>query len=221
MSVAAITARMQAIELRMEQLAPSVWRQAAGLGQAGAGDGTTDFSGVLHAALATDAQDAAGGPGGASPLDAVWAPSRPGASGATTTAARGTLVDNGATGADVVADARRYLGVPYVFGGTTTSGLDCSGLVQKVFGDLGVTVPRLVTGQMTMGVAVSSLAQAKPGDLIVADGGNHIAIYAGDGEIIEAPRPGLTVRERGNWITAANTVTIRRIVPGQSQAVAR
>jgi cell wall-associated NlpC family hydrolase len=71
---------------------------------------------------------------------------------------------------------------------------------------------------MAMGVAVPSLAQAEPGDLIVADGGNHIAIYAGDGRIIEAPRPGLNVRERSNWITASNTVTIRRIVPQAAAA---
>ncbi len=65
-----------------------------------------------------------------------------GALGATDGATGGTP-----TGADVVADAKKYLGVPYVFGGTSASGLDCSGLVQRVFKDLGIDVPRLVSGQ--------------------------------------------------------------------------
>jgi len=77
----------------------------------------------------------------------------------------------GPTGADVVADARRYLGVPYVLGGTTAAGgMDCSGLVQTVFKDLGVTdVARGVHGQMTQGEPVASLADARPGDEITIE----------------------------------------------------
>ncbi|HEU0257035.1 MAG TPA: C40 family peptidase [Microbacteriaceae bacterium] len=211
MSIAAIVTRMQQIAAGIQRLGadgaytsgvPGASALATAAAPVGSGP---DFAGALAQALT-----------GAAPSSA--APAVHVAAGAPATAVAGAVVDNGTTGADVVADARKYLGVPYVFGGTTTAGLDCSGLVQKVFGDLGISVPRLVTGQMKVGVAVPSLAQAQPGDLIVADGGDHIAIYAGDGQIIEAPHPGLSVRERSDWITAANTVTIRRIVPSASSA---
>lgn len=101
---------------------------------------------------------------------------------------------NGATGADVVADAKKYLGVPYVWGGTDpASGFDCSGLVQHVFKDLGVSVPRLVRDQMNAGQTVASLAAAKPGDLLVMNGVEHIGIYLGNNQYLHAPEPGQKV----------------------------
>ena len=124
------------------------------------------------------------------------------------------------TGADVVADAKKYLGVPYVFGGTTASGLDCSGLVQRVFKDLGIDVPRLVSGQSTVGTEVPSLAQAQPGDLIVTNGGEHIVIYAGDGKVIHAPSEGRNVSLVDNWMNDSDIVTIRRVVPQAAPAAA-
>jgi cell wall-associated NlpC family hydrolase len=122
----------------------------------------------------------------------------------------------GVTGADVVADAKKYLGVPYVFGGTSASGLDCSGLVQRVFKDLGIDVPRLVSGQSTVGTEVPSLAQAQPGDIIVTNGGEHIVIYAGDGKVIHAPSEGRNVSLVDNWMKDSDIVTIRRVVPQAS-----
>lgn len=122
------------------------------------------------------------------------------------------------TGADVVADAKKYLGVPYVFGGTSASGLDCSGLVQRVFKDLGIDVPRLVSGQSTVGTEVPSLAQAQPGDLIVTNGGEHIVIYAGDGKVIHAPSEGRTVSLVNNWMSDSDIVTIRRVLPQAAPA---
>lgn len=135
------------------------------------------------------------------------------ASGQMVTPSAGQMVDNGTTGADIVADAQQYIGVPYVFGGTTTSGMDCSGLVQRVYEDNGIQLPRLVSGQSTIGESVPSLADAEPGDIISCDGGNHIVIYAGNGMIIQAPKPGGQVEEVPNWITQSNVVSIRRIVP--------
>lgn len=126
----------------------------------------------------------------------------------------------GATGAGVVAAATKYLGVPYVLGGTDSSGIDCSGLVQRVFSDLGVEVPRLVSGQMTVGEEVPSLAQARPGDLIVLHGGDHIAIYAGDNKIIHAPYEGRTVSLQERYFSESEVVTIRRIVPAGTGSAA-
>ncbi|MEN2741487.1 C40 family peptidase [Microbacterium sp. X-17] len=141
-----------------------------------------------------------------------------GTTGAQVTPAAGQQANNGTTGADIVADARKYLGVPYVFGGTTSAGLDCSGLVQRVYGDMGISLPRLVSGQSTIGQSVPSLADAQPGDLIVCNGGEHIVIYAGNGKIIQAPKPGGQVEEMDNWISPSNVVTIRRIVPTATAA---
>jgi len=106
----------------------------------------------------------------------------------------------GTDGARVVAEAKKYLGVPYVWGGTTEKGLDCSGLVQLVYRNLGYELPRVSADQARAGTAVGSLAEAQPGDLIAWDnssrnnGADHIAIYIGDGKMIEAPRTGLDVR---------------------------
>jgi cell wall-associated NlpC family hydrolase len=169
---------------------------------------------------ATATSGTTGTTGTSSTSGASFASTLDAASGQMVTPSAGQMVDNGVTGADVVADAQKYIGVPYVFGGTTSAGLDCSGLVQRVYEDLGIQLPRLVSGQGTIGETVPSLADAQPGDLIVCDGGNHIAIYAGNGMIIQAPKPGGQVEEMPNWITQSNVVTIQRIVPTQSDTTA-
>ncbi len=131
----------------------------------------------------------------------------------------GSLIDaKGVTGGDVVKDAEKYLGVPYVFGGESSSGMDCSGLVQKTFSDLGISVPRLVHEQQTVGQSVDSLKDAKPGDLIVLNGGDHIAIYAGNGMVVHAPYEGRTVSLQKAWFTDKDIVTIRRVVPATAPA---
>ncbi|GEP28319.1 NlpC/P60 family protein [Cryobacterium levicorallinum] len=119
----------------------------------------------------------------------------------------------GATGTNVVDAAKKYIGVPYVFGGEDSSGMDCSGLVQKVYSDVGIDMPRLVSGQMKMGTEVASLAEAQPGDLIVTGGGDHILIYAGDNKIIHAPYAGRDVCLRDVYMSDSEITTIRRIIP--------
>ncbi|MCR2824527.1 NlpC/P60 family protein [Microbacterium sp. zg.Y909] len=130
------------------------------------------------------------------------------------------LPDGTVTGDDVVAQAKKYLGVPYVFGGEDATGMDCSGLVQRVLADLGIDAPRVVQDQADIGVEIPSLAEARPGDLLVTNGEKHIVIYAGDGKIIHAPSPGKNVELRNNYLTDADIQTIRRVVPEAQAAPA-
>lgn len=136
--------------------------------------------------------------------------------GSATTSASGT-----ATGQGLVEAAKKYLGVPYVWGGESLDegGLDCSGLVLRAMTDLGVGdgVPRVARQQMTMGTPVASLDQALPGDLVVFGGGTHIGIYMGDGKMIDAPRAGSHVQIRDVYTTPT---AIRRVLPQQAAATA-
>lgn len=124
------------------------------------------------------------------------------------------------TGQDLVEAAKKYLGTPYVWGGESLAegGLDCSGLVLRSLADLGITsgVPRVARDQATLGEAVPSLDQALPGDLIVLNGGKHIGIYVGDGQMIDSPKPGKSVTVRAVY---AEPTTIRRVLP-QASSVA-
>ncbi|BDR59605.1 NlpC/P60 family protein [Xylocopilactobacillus apicola] len=95
----------------------------------------------------------------------------------------------------VVGLAAQYLGVPYVWGGTTPAGFDCSGLVQYVFRQAGVSLPRTTYAQVNCGTAVP-MSQIQPGDLLFWGSGSncyHVAIYAGGGQYIHAPAPGQSV----------------------------
>ncbi len=123
----------------------------------------------------------------------------------------------------VVPDAEQYIGVPYVYGGDSPRGFDCSGFVQYVYARQGVDLPR-TSGQMAgSGMAVSPTPRAMAiGDLMLfSQGGriSHVAIYAGSGRFIHSSSSGHGVRyddlntPRGQWF-ADHLVAVRRVAGG-------
>ncbi|WP_274668891.1 C40 family peptidase [Demequina sp. B12] len=98
------------------------------------------------------------------------------------------------SGSAVIAEASKYVGVPYVSGGSSPSGFDCSGFTSYVYGQLGISLPRSSGAYYNVGTRVSS---PQPGDIIVTPG--HVGIYAGPNLQIDAPRPGKTIQFRPIW----------------------
>jgi len=189
MSVSEITSRISQIQTQLALLSPATRTTSTSFSRTLAG-ASTSASGTTSATYPTTASDS-------------------------------TAV----TGEDVVAEARKYLGVPYVWGGTSPDGMDCSGLVKLVYEKFGIELPRVSYQQAEAGRPVASMAEAQPGDLIAWDnssrnnGVDHIAIYIGNGQMIEAPRTGLDVR----IIDVPSTPdVIRRVLPeGGTAAVGR
>jgi len=191
MSVSGVTARISELQAQFALLSPA---RAAGTSVVG-----SEFS----AALADSARRA----GGDGPVDP--------AGGTRPAGGPGGGAYHGVTGADVVAEARKYLGVPYVWGGTDPKqGLDCSGLVQLVYKNLGIDLPRVSYQQATAGRPVDGLANAKPGDILAFNSPvSHVGIYIGHGKMIEAPRTGLDVRVTDVYETPT---AIRRVLPAEA-----
>lgn len=97
-------------------------------------------------------------------------------------------------GAKAVALAKSQIGVPYEWGGTTTSGFDCSGLMQWAFDKVGKDLPRTSSAQAQEGEKVST-DNLKPGDLVFMYSPiSHVGMYAGNGQIVEAPTEGEDVK---------------------------
>jgi cell wall-associated NlpC family hydrolase len=94
--------------------------------------------------------------------------------------------------ARVVTFARRLLGVPYVYGGESPSGFDCSGFTRYVFAHFGVSLPHYTYGQYDLGHSVAR-ASLQPGDLVFFDGVGHVGLYIGRGRFIHAPHSGTRV----------------------------
>ncbi|HEY0249276.1 MAG TPA: NlpC/P60 family protein [Gryllotalpicola sp.] len=206
MSVVDAVARVQQIQSELGSLQSGATSGASG------GDAFAKLLNAAQGAVKGTVKDASAAQPAATAPAATTSPDAPGPDGT------GQTAGSAVTGGQIVADAERYLGVPYVFGGESTSGMDCSGLVQKVLGDLGISAPRVVQDQAKIGTAVPSLAQAQPGDLIVEKGNGHIQIYAGDGMIIEAPKPGENVVKRKEWLSSDQIGTIRRVATAAPSA---
>lgn len=105
------------------------------------------------------------------------------------------VASNGSTGQRIVQEAEKYLGTKYVYGGSSPSGFDCSGLVQYTLKKVGISVNRSSRDQYKNGVAVSR-SELQAGDLVFFSKGgsiSHVGIYAGNGKVIHSPSPGKTV----------------------------
>ena len=98
----------------------------------------------------------------------------------------------------IVATAMSYLGDPYVLGGASHSGIDCSGLVMMAYQSVGISLAHLVSAQDHAGVTIPE-SEAQPGDLVVFNDDEHIAIYLGDGVLIQAPEAGEDVQIKVVW----------------------
>jgi peptidoglycan DL-endopeptidase CwlO len=113
----------------------------------------------------------------------------------------------------VVAIAMQYLGVPYVWGGASPSGFDCSGLTMYVYAQVGVSLPHHAASQFNVGVPVAR-EDLQPGDLVFFNGLGHMGMYIGGGQFIHAPNTGDVVKISSlsdSWY-AATYVGARRIV---------
>jgi len=127
------------------------------------------------------------------------AASRSAARAAAAPAAATSAVPQSVSGNAVLEIAAQYVGTPYVSGGSTPAGFDCSGFVSYVYGQLGISLPRTSGGIKAAGTIISR-ADAQPGDLIWSPG--HISIYAGGDSQIDSPRPGKTIQFRAIWQSA-------------------
>jgi cell wall-associated NlpC family hydrolase len=135
---------------------------------------------------------------------AVRPQARPATSPATSDEDTKTSVGTGgsaAKGSSVLSIAARYVGTPYLYGGTTPRGFDCSGFTRYVYAQLGISLPRTANQQMNATRRVSR-SEARPGDLVFfvsAGRAYHNGLYAGDGKMYDSPRSGKSLQKREIW----------------------
>ncbi|WML33688.1 C40 family peptidase [Clostridium sp. OS1-26] len=128
-------------------------------------------------------------------------------SGTRNSLSRGSVSISAGSNSNVVSYAYNFLGTPYLWGGTSPSGFDCSGFTQYVYGHFGVGLGRTTYDQINDGSPVSR-DQLQPGDLVLfgsSSNPHHIGIYVGNGMYIHAPHTGDVVKvsslDRGDFLT--------------------
>jgi cell wall-associated NlpC family hydrolase len=120
------------------------------------------------------------------------------------------------TAENIIASAKQYIGTPYVWGGMTPSGFDCSGLVQYVFAQNGISLPRTTALQYKVGTSVSK-SNLKPGDLVFfntsGSGVSHVGIYIGDNQFIHSSSSkGVVITSLSNSYWSARYLGARRVL---------
>ena len=125
------------------------------------------------------------------------APSAAALNGTSSGSSSGTTTPSSVTGAQILAEAQKYLGTPYVYGGASPAGFDCSGFVYYVLKQLGFSPYRTPADQYRQGTSVSK-ENLKVGDIVFfagtyASGISHVGIYAGNGQFIHSPNSRSTV----------------------------
>ncbi|RDH94802.1 NlpC/P60 family protein [Curtobacterium sp. AG1037] len=99
------------------------------------------------------------------------------------------VLSAGGKRATIVSTALQYMGDPYVEGGASHSGIDCSGLTMVAYAAVGIPLVHYVPSQDAVATTIPE-SEAQPGDLVVFDNEDHVGIYLGDGVVLQAPHPG-------------------------------
>jgi cell wall-associated NlpC family hydrolase len=217
MSMATALERIQQIQGTLGTLNSSMGAPASAEapGRAGKASPAAAAEAAANASMFAEALSSAGVTAGGAGAPAV--PGVPGVPGLTGPAAPPAGGSGGASASSVEAAARKYLGLPYIWGGNDpAAGLDCSSFVQHVYRDLGYELPRTTWDQVNQGTPVASMAEARPGDLLFTFNTGHVSIYLGNGKAVDAPQPGSTIQIRDAWENDGNVTAIRRILPAGS-----
>lgn len=124
------------------------------------------------------------------------------------------------TGQDIVTISKKYLGVPYLYGGTTTRGFDCSGYTKYVYNEAGITIKRTAAEQYTQGKAVQR-ANLQPGDLVFFSSNgksiSHVGIYTGENSFISSTTSkGVSIASMNNTYWKPIYVGAKRIINNDS-----
>lgn len=116
----------------------------------------------------------------------------------------------------IMKTAQSWLGIPYHYGGTTSKGVDCSGLVQNVFKQYGIELPRTSQEQFRFGIGVPS-SQLKSGDLVFFStsgaGASHVGIYIGNQEFVSATRKNVEIQSLNQTYWNQTYRGSRRVIP--------
>lgn len=121
--------------------------------------------------------------------------------------------------------ARSYIGVPYLYGGNTPNGFDCSGFVQYVYKEFGINIPRTTYDQINIGTKINDKSKLQAGDLIFnLDKNNspyHVFMYSEDNKVIEAKKTGTLISEHNSWLWHGVAVRIIDISKDENISASR